>query len=98
VETNLDFTIEIVGSGASEFLIYPFGKETNLPAFQNMILNMSFVDGNDLDGTIYGSFTRRDDGVYTIEMMDIYVGNVMLGSSSLTLPCTLKCKTTLSLE
>ena len=97
--TQFEMIVEILGFYSDAPIIYPFGVETNLPKFDDLQIDMSFKDSERMiNGTAYGDFKRRDDGIYTIHITELYSDGNASGLESYTLPLTLSCKTNLILE
>lgn len=97
--TNFQMLVEILGFYSENPVIFPFGIETNLPRFAELTLEMSFKDADNIvDGTAYGIFGRRSDGIYIIRLTELYSGGNASGIEKYTLPLTFTCKTNLILE
>lgn len=96
---HFEMLVEILGFYSETPIIFPFGTETNLPRFAELTLEMSFKDANKaVDGTAYGILKRRTDGVYTIELTELYSDGNASGIEKYTLPLIFVCKTDLLLE
>lgn len=96
---HFEMIVEILGFYSETPIIYPFGTETNLPRFAELTLEMSFKDADKaVDGTAYGIFKRRHDGIYTIQLTELYSDGNASGIEKYTLPLTFTCKTDLLLE
>lgn len=96
---HFEMLVEILGFYSETPIIYPFGTETNLPRFAELTLEMSFKDADkSVDGTAYGIFKRRHDGIYTIQLTELYSDGNASGIEKYTLPLTFSCKTDLLLE
>jgi len=96
---NIDMVVDIVGLFDDIPIIYPFGTATDLPHFTELNLDMQFVDAeNSVNGTIYGTLTRRSDNIYTIRITELYSDGEASGIDKFTLPLTITCKTELLLE
>lgn len=70
---SLKMSVETNGIYIDTPSIYPFGYDRTLPQFAEMNIQMSFKDASmQDDGTAYGLFKRRNDGVYTIELTKLF--------------------------
>lgn len=98
-DLHLDMIVEILGFYSEPPVIYPFGQAQNLPKFCELTVDMSFKDADRIvDGTAYGVFKQQPDGIYTIELTELYSDGEASGIEKYTLPLTLTCKTDLLLE
>jgi hypothetical protein len=95
---HLKMTVDIIGFYQETPIIYPFGTETKLPRFAELNLELSFKDDKREEGTAYGILTRRTDGIYTIQLTELYSDGHASRIENYTLPLTLKCETDLILE
>lgn len=95
---HLEMVIEILGGYDSQPLIYPFGLTSNLPAFVEVVVDIGFIDANEMTGTIYGQFKRGETGVYTIEITEIYLNGERSAITDCVLPLKLKCDVDLLLQ
>lgn len=98
---NLTMTmvVDIVGLFNEIPIIYPFGKETNMPRFAELTVDMDFTDAEKImNGTMYGIFKRRSDGIYIITITELYSDGEASSIDKFTLPLTIKCRADLILE
>jgi hypothetical protein len=97
--SNDDMNMMVVMDGQyhGDLQIYPFGYDKTLPKYVEMTLNMVFRDSSMKDdGTAYGSFKRRTDGVYVIELTQMYDDNgEQIEMDDYKPPLTLTCKISL---
>jgi hypothetical protein len=89
---EMEILVEIVGSGCDKFIIFPFENQKNIPNFNNMILNMTCTDINDVIGKVRGKFYRNQDNIYNIELEELIPDNK---STTFTLPICVHSKTIL---
>jgi hypothetical protein len=99
IGTKLELLVELLGFYSESPIIFPFGMETNLPQFSELIISLSFKDSENItDGTAFGIFKRRDDDVYIIELKEFYSNGNILRIEEYTLPLILECKVDLITE
>lgn len=98
-DMRMDMLVDIVGLFDEPPIIYPFGVTKDFPHFAELTLDMVFVDADKyVNGTVYGVFSRRPDGVYTIKITELYSDGEASGIEKFTLPLTITCNTELILE
>lgn len=96
---HFEMLVEILGFYSETPVIFPFGIETNLPRYAELTLEMSFKDADKtVNGTAYGIFKRRNDGIYIIQLTELYSDGNASGIERYTLPLTFTCNTDLLLE
>jgi hypothetical protein len=99
LENNyMDLTVQILGKFSGAPIIFPFGKDKNLPFFKVKSLEMTFEDAKSLEGNSFGTFLKNTEGIYIIHFTELYHNNVSSNISDFTLPLTIKCKTFLEIE
>lgn len=87
---KLDMLVEIIGNTKRLPVIYPFGKNDNIPKFENQTVTMEF--NNIFTGTrgvIKGNFIHQSNGVYIIRISNDN------DFEKIQLPITVRCVTNL---
>lgn len=82
--SQVDMSLDILGFNSDSLVIYPFGSESNLPSFEEELLEMSFIDSEGINGIISGVL-KRDllNKIYTIDISSS-IGNY-------SLPVNIRC-------
>ena len=95
-KNNMDMTVDIVGLFNETPIIYPFGVSKDLPNFIDLNLDMKFEDPEkSINGIIYGNFTKRKDGIYIIQITELYYNGELSDINNFTLKLTITCCTDL---
>jgi hypothetical protein len=98
-DLQFDMVVDILGFYSESPIIYPFGYVTTLPEFMEINLEMSIKDSYGIiNGTAYGILKRRNNGIYIIQLTDLYSNGHIVGIDNFVLPITLICKTDLLLK
>jgi hypothetical protein len=95
-EGIMDMVVEIIGLYSEGSIIYPFGLAKNLPEYSELTIIMTFEDGDGSNGSAYGEFKRRPDGVYVIQPTEFYINGNLTMLDACTLPLTLRCNVDLN--
>lgn len=89
---HLELTVEILGLYSGTPIIYPFGLQKLSRKFSELTVDLSFRDAdNETGGTAYAQFKLNDDGVYIMEITELYSDGEASGLDKYTLPLTMNC-------
>ena len=94
----MDLTVQIIGKFSGAPIIFPFGKDKNLPFFKVKSLEMNFKDSKSLEGVSFGTFLKNTKGIYIIHFTELYYNGISSNIDTINLPLTIKCQANLDLE